>query len=432
MILAHGIGGRTDLPVPLGLVITAAVVVLVVSFGALAVMWPSPRLQGGPPEPRGRGVTAPVRPVLSVLGVVGLIMVVGQVVVPMTGATNDVTRPSVAPVLVWVIFWLVVPFAGALVGNLYTDLNPWRAIARWSELGPNERPEIQHRLGVWPATIVFGAFVWLELIYWDSGDPVALGVAAIVYTMFLVIVMAVVGRETGLAVFDAFTPYNRLISAISPLGRNEQGEIFWRGWMRSLPVVPEWPGLWVFVVAMIATVSFDGASGTQWFETITGGLGRTTTGATFLLIATVNLLALAYYGVAGFAARMAGEGWTASRVAQRFAHTLVPIALAYAVAHYFTLIIFEGQQLVAAISDPFGIGWNLFGTADWRVNFFITTSAPIWWTQVAFILGGHILGVVLAHDRSLHDFGQNAVKSQYAMLILMIALTSLGLLILSG
>jgi hypothetical protein len=119
-------------------------------------------------------------------------------------------------------------------------------------------------------------------------------------------------------------------------------------------------------------------------------------------------------------------------VAQRFAHTLVPIGLAYAVSHYFTLIIFEGQQLIATFSDPFGLGWDLFGTADYRVNFFITSSTPIWLLQVAFIVGGHLAGVVLAHDRSLQDFGREATRSQYAMLLLMIALTSLGLLILSG
>jgi hypothetical protein len=126
------------------------------------------------------------------------------------------------------------------------------------------------------------------------------------------------------------------------------------------------------------------------------------------------------------------RGLTAGQVAQRFAHALVPIGLAYAVSHYFTLILFEGQQLIAAISDPFGLGWDLFGTADYRVNFFITSSTPIWLLQVAFIVGGHLVGVVLAHDRSLQDFGADAVRSQYAMLVLMIALTSLGLLILSG
>ena len=121
-----------------------------------------------------------------------------------------------------------------------------------------------------------------------------------------------------------------------------------------------------------------------------------------------------------------------SRGRQRFAHTLVPIALAYAVAHYFTLVIFEWQQLFAAISDPFGLGWDLFGTADRRVNFFIVSSQPIWYFQVASIVVGHVLGVTLAHDRALADFGRDAVRSQYAMLVLMVGLTTLGLTILAG
>jgi hypothetical protein len=110
----------------------------------------------------------------------------------------------------------------------------------------------------------------------------------------------------------------------------------------------------------------------------------------------------------------------------------VPIALAYAVAHYATLVGFEGQQIIAAISDPFAVGWNLFGTADRRVDFFLTTTEPVWYFQVASIVGGHLLGVVIAHDRALADFGAGAVRCQYAMLVLMIALTTLGLLILAG
>jgi hypothetical protein len=123
---------------------------------------------------------------------------------------------------------------------------------------------------------------------------------------------------------------------------------------------------------------------------------------------------------------------TTMKVAQRFAHTLVPIALAYAFAHYFTLIIFEGQQLLRAVSDPFGLGWDLFGTASFRTVFLITTTDPIWYIQVASIVVGHLLGVILAHDRALADFGADAIRSQYVMLLLMIALTSLGLLVLAG
>jgi hypothetical protein len=235
-----------------------------------------------------------------------------------------------------------------------------------------------------------------------------------------------------LAVFDAFTPYNRMISALSPLGRRADGRLIWRGWLRALPVLPAWPGLAAFVVVAIGTVTYDGASGTTWFRSAFGEMSASMLGATFLLLAAVAVIGAAYWIASWAAARMVGAGWTARRVTIRFAHTLVPIALAYAVAHYLTLILFEGQQLIAAVSDPFALGWDLFGTADRKVDFFITASEPIWYLQMAVIVSGHVTGVVLAHDRALGDFGPDAVRSQYAMLLLMVALTTLGLLILSG
>jgi hypothetical protein len=431
LIIAHGIGGRTDLPIPLPVVLIGAAAVLVVTFLALGVLWTRPRLQEGPDYDL-EGTAVPVRGLLAALGVLGLALVIAQVVPPLMGVEREAVRPSIALVMVWVVFWLVVPFVGALAGNWYTDLNPWRTLARGLGIGNMERIGFPARAGVWPASVVFVVFAWLELISPRSGDPTALGIAALGYTVFLFTVMAVLGRETGLASFDFFTPYNRLISSISPLGRNERGQVVWRGWLVSLAVIPEWPGLWFFVVVMIGTVSYDGASGTEWFGAITGDLGDARFGQTVLLLASVGIIAVAYYAAAAAAASLSDRRWSPGEVAQRFAHTLVPIGLAYAVAHYFTLILFEGQQLVAAISDPLGLGWDLFGTADYRVEFFFRSSTPIWLAQVAFIVGGHLVAVVLAHDRSLQDFGRDAVRSQYAMLVLMIALTSLGLLILSG
>ena len=163
-----------------------------------------------------------------------------------------------------------------------------------------------------------------------------------------------------------------------------------------------------------------------------GDFGQTMLGETVLLIGCVLAIGAAYWIASWAAARMVGGAWTTSRVAMRFAHTLVPIALAYALAHYMTLILFEGQQLIAAVSDPFALGWDLFGTADRKVDFFITAAEPVWYAQVAVIVTGHVLGVILAHDRALGDFGTEAVRSQYAMLLLMVALTTLGLLILAG
>lgn len=431
MIIAHGIGGRTDLPIPLPVLIAGASAVLLITFLGLGLLWKAPRFQDGPAY-RAPGARLDTGWLLGSLGIGALLLVVGQVLVPLLGATREAVRPTIAPVLVWVVFWLVVPFAGAIVGNWYTDLNPWRALGRLGRIGRIERRGLLDSVGLWPASALFVAFAWFELVFSRSGDPTMLGVAALAYTISLLLAMTWAGRETALAVFDLFTPYNRLVSAISPLGRDASGRLVWRGWLRSLTVVPEWPGLWFYVAAMIGTVTYDGAAGTDWFRTITGGLGDTRLGSTFLLVATVNIVALAYYLACAVAAKLDPGRWSTREVAQRFAHTLVPIGLAYAVSHYFTLILFEGQQIVAAISDPFGLGWDLFGTAGYRVQFFIRTSTPIWLAQVAFIVGGHLVGVVLAHDRSLQDFGRGAVRSQYAMLVLMIALTSLGLLILSG
>jgi len=431
LIIAHGIGGRADLPIPLPVILIGAAAVLVITFVALILLWTRPRLQDGPAY-GAPGTSVPVRGLLATLGVSGLALVGAQVIPPLIGVEREAVRPTIALVMVWVVFWLVVPFAGALVGNWYTDLNPWRTLARTFGIGRMERAGFVAKVGLWPASLVFLAFAWFELISSVSGDPTALGIAALGYTALLVVSMGLLGRETGLATMDFFTPYNRLISSISPLGRNHRGQVVWRGWLASLAVVPQWPGLWFFVVTMIGTVSYDGASGTDWFRSVTGGLSDTTVGQTFLLLASVNIIALAYYGAASAAASFSDGRWSARQVARRFAHTLVPIALAYAIAHYFTLILFEGQQLIAAVSDPFGVGWDLFGTADYRVEFFVRSSTPIWLAQVAFIVGGHLVGVVLAHDRSLRDFGRDAARSQYAMLVLMIALTSLGLLILSG
>jgi hypothetical protein len=429
--MAHGIGGRLDLPVPLSYFLVGAGVVLVISFVALAVLWPEPRLQDGPRHDVAR-LTVRRGWVLPTLGLIALLLVIGQLIPPLFGLETDPTRPTIAPVLVWVVFWLVVPFAGAVIGDWYTDINPWRTLARGVRIGPAERTGLLDRLGVWPAVVILLAFTWLELVYPDSGSPVALGAAALVYSLFLLGAMAYAGRETGLAVFDAFTPYNRLFSAISPLGRRADGRLVWRGWMRALTVLPAWPGLPALVVAAIGTVTYDGASATEWFTGLVGDFGQAMAGETLLLVGCVLAIGAAYWIASWVAARLVGAGWTASSVAARFAHTLVPIALAYALAHYLTLIIFEGQQLISAVSDPFALGWDLFGTADRKIDFFITSAEPVWYAQVAVIVTGHVLGVILAHDRALKDFGREAVRSQYAMLLLMVALTTLGLLILAG
>jgi hypothetical protein len=430
-ILGHGIGGRLDLPVPVTYFAAGAAVVLIVTFVALAALWTTPRLQGGP-----GGEIREVRPPMAVLrwlGIAGLLLaILGGVSALVTGQDSTGTR-NIAPVTLWVFFWLVVPFASVFLGNLYTGVNPWRTLGSWLGIGERESKQPVARLGVWPAALGLVAFAWLELVYPDSALPSTIAIAALAYSTYLIILMARFGRESALASFDIFTPYNRLFSSIGPWGRNADGRLVRRRWLHALPALPEWKGLPGLLVVMIATVSFDGLSNTVGYEAITGNFGLSVGGRTVYLVLSCLLVGGAYYLACWAAARLAGESeMTTGRVASRFAHTLVPIAFAYSFAHYFTLVIFEGQSIVSAAADPFGLGWDLFGARDYKIDFFLG-AIPVWYIQLATIIAGHIAGVVLAHDRALGDFkGIGAVRSQYAMLVLMVLLTVLGLFILAG
>jgi hypothetical protein len=424
-VRAHGIGGRADLPVPFEYFLYGAGAVLVISFIALAVLWPEPRLQGGP-RPVAAGARLPKwsAAMLGILGVVGLILVVAA---GLFGIQNS--SRNVAPVLVWIVFWLVVPFLTAVAGNAYTCLNPWRRIGRL--VGSNEQSGLLERVGVYPAAVALLLFTWLELVSPDSGRPQTLAIMAMVYTAYLIGMMVWAGPATGLQIGDAFTTYNRLLSAIAPFGRDIDGRLVRRGWIKALPALPQWNGLTLFVVLMIGTVSYDGLSGTEWWRSRLGSAAGAVWPETLGFLAVSAVIGGAYWTASWGAVKLAGDDRTSGQVAASFAHTLVPIALAYAVAHYFTLVLFEGQLLLSTLSDPFGRGWDLFGTADRPISYWLSPTA-VWYIQLAAIVGGHLTGVVLAHDRALAIFHPvRAVRSQYAMLVLMVALTVLGLTILA-
>jgi hypothetical protein len=434
--LAHGIGGRQDLPVPVEFFVAGAGVVLVISFLALAFLWPNPRLQSPVIE---RTIQTSwwkvVRAVLGAVGTAGLLIVV---VAGFIGEPSASANP--APALVFVAFWLIVPFLSALIGDIYPDVDPWRRLRDLFGIESDGHRPVGSLL---PATGALLAFTWLELVS-PVRDPVHLGIAAVVYSSY-VVGMGLAGRRS--ADIDGFAVYNRLFGAMAPVARSGSGTMIRRGWLRALPHIPEQRGLVAFVVVMIGTVTYDGASFNDWWGQsielpmsrvfFEAGLSATTASALAGTIGFLGVSALiggAYLLASWAAARLGGRG-TARQVASRFAHTLVPIAFAYAFAHYFTLILFEGQLMLSTMSDPFGLGWDLFGTADRPISYdLITGSATwVWYVQVAVIVFGHIAGVVLAHDRALADFEpERAVNSQYAMLMLMLMLTGLGLVILAS
>ncbi|NND02743.1 MAG: hypothetical protein HKN91_08150 [Acidimicrobiia bacterium] len=427
VVLAH-VGGRTDLPVPLSFFVVGAGLAIVVSFVMLSSSWLEPRMQGD-----YRRTTYASRwlrrlgAVTAFFAALGLGLVIANGILDGAGSTR-----AIAPILVWIFFWLAIPFTSVLVGGLWQAANPYRRVVQAVSSDIAERPEWIDRVGVWPAVVLFMAFVWLELVYPSNTTPQTLAIAAVAYGVYLVGLSRLMGPQTAMKTGAAFETYTGLISKMAPVEMFSDSRDERRGWLRALPSMPIHRGTTAFVIAMIGTVTYDGMSGASWWADLVGDSRREVWFETIALVGTVLAIGLLYYLASLLASRLASGRLSAVQVANSFAHTLVPIAFAYAFAHYFTLILYEGQQLIHVASDPFGQGWDLLGTVDWRIVFG-PSQAWVWYVQVAVIVVGHIAGVVLAHDRALGEFGgEVAVRTQYAMLVLMVALTSLGLFILAG
>jgi hypothetical protein len=155
--------------------------------------------------------------------------------------------------------------------------------------------------------------------------------------------------------------------------------------------------------------------------------------STIGLVVCVAIVALFYRaGIAG--ARSVGGDIGVERLRGAFVHSLVPIAMVYVAAHYLTFLLFEGQAIRYLASDPFGQGWDLFGTASAAIDYSLLSQNGAWYAQVAFVVVGHVAALILAHDRALALYGGDAklaVRSQYWMLAIMVGFTTLALWLLA-
>jgi hypothetical protein len=431
---AHGIGGRLDLPVPVWLFVYGAAAAVIVSFVALGALWRQPRLEEDPP---GRRLPSWMQSVLTGPVPNGVVRAVSVmlflVVVIAAGSGQDSAAKNLAPVFVYVWFWVGLAFAHALFGNWWATLSPWDTIAR--ALGIGERPPRQYpvALGAWPAAVMLLGFLWLELVSPNAASPRTIFVAILVYTAITLGGMATFGREAWNRNGEAFAVYFGLLSRLAPLARDRDGLVLLRAPLAGLPALRPRPGLVAFVMVVIGSTTFDGFTGTELWRSWTGtltGLAEVLAG-TFGLVGVIAIVGIAYALAMLAASGIAGIPW--HPLAVRFVHSLVPIAFAYVAAHYFSFLVLEGQAGVALLSDPLGTGWDIFGTAGWTVNLALISAVAVWYVQVGAIVAGHVAGVVLAHDRSLAAFrGGHALRTQYALLAIMVMFTVGGLLILSG
>ena len=454
---AHALVAKQDLPIPAWLFAWAASIVLIVSFFALSAAWRKPRFEQEHWRPGAAWLSSVLlNPVTQALcGAFGVFLL-GVAAYSGIEGTEAPDR-NFAITFLFVTVWLGFPFFSAFLGDIFRPFNPWRAIGRAAGAGfrvlagqPAAHLRYPERLGRWPAAIGLLAFVWLEVVYGSSGgvavglDPHAAGLAALLYTAYTLAMMALFGVEEWCRRGETFSVYFGMFSQLAPFGMQD-GRI---GRRRPLAAATHWatiPGSAAVVLASIATTSFDGAqdgafkSAIESVITTAENIGFDPLGAvrvtdTLFLLATFAGVAAVYtLGVRGMRSVPGSPAFKA--LFQGFAHSLIPIALAYLIAHYFSLFVYQEQaQFTYLLSDPLGTATtDLFGTAEAGIDFRLLSPNLIWYVQVAALVIGHVLGLTLAHDRALvywRDY-RRASRSQYWMLAVMVAFTCFGLYLLS-
>ncbi len=464
---AHGIVGKADLPIPVWLFSWAAAIVLVVSFVGLSALWRSPRLQ----TPSLHRLLRFPSGLERLAGAVGLALFVVVLYSGFVGTQESTANFSVT--FIYVIFWVGLPVLSVLFGDVFRAFSPWRTVARMiaalvGRVRQMSRPEggsfssppstapkdapgslfgYPRWLGVWPAVATLVGFGWLELVYVspDRDRPSLLAGLAVGYFVVMVLGMLLFGVERWGDRADGFGVYFNLLSRMSVLSRDDQGYLCLRRPLSGLPGVPMRRGTVALLCVLIGTTTFDGVSnGGLWrenepsLESLFADLGLHQTAAqefaySLGLLLCICLIGAVYrLGIAGV--RSVSSRYDEGELARTFAHTLVPIAFAYVLAHYFSLLIWQSQAMIYLSSDPLGNGSNLLGTSSYQINYQIISYAAIWYVQVGALVTGHVGGLVLAHDRALvlYRDPREAIRSQYWMLAVMVAFTSFGLWLLSS
>jgi hypothetical protein len=454
--LAHALVGKQDLPIPAWLFAWGASLVLIVSFAALAVGWTAPRFereQWRPlPEWLSRAVVNPIVETAAAVVGVGLL----AVVVWSGLAGTEQPNANFSITFAFVTFWLGLVLLSVLLGDVFRAFNPWRAIARVAGAAHNallRRPRppplpYPEWLGRWPAVVGIVAFLWLELVFpaaTETGGvaPRDVAVATIVYSGLTLFAMAVFGTKRWLERGEAFSVYFGMFSQLSALERRGR-EL---GVRRIFSAAGRWatvPGSVPLVLVAIGGTSFDGAQEGaladpiktvfEWLVDLGVGFAGALrlTDTLFLVLTLLAVAALFALGVRGM--RTVAGAPSPIRLWRGFGHTLIPIALAYLVAHYFSLFLFQEQgQFGFLLSDPLGDGSDYFGTAGAGIDFTLVGATAVWYVQVAALVIGHVTGLTLAHDRALALFNdaRSAARSQYWMLAVMIGFTCFGLFLLS-
>ena len=404
-IFHHGIGSVGDLPIPFETVLNVSAWVIILTFVFLKISWKKSVLvqkeviveQRQPWLGKIFGVF-----ILSLLILPGLI-------------GNEEAKTSITPLIIWVFLWIGVPVLGLVFGDIYSKFNPLSIIP-----SPEKKPST-----VWFAAALFLGLTWFELVWRKPGNPTHIGIVFILL-MLITTVTRIIFSKASIEV----DPLHLLHHLYAKL-RFTLSKPVYKNMLENIANLSNFKGMEYFILLMIGSVTYDGLRGTTFWYNLFGSSTLDITFSTFAFFG-INIIIIGSYRFAcWFALKVSGEKQDLNNISLLFGHTMLPIAFAYHVTHYLSLLLYESQTILYRLNDPYGIGWNLFGIDDVSINYFLTPVA-LWGIQVFVTLAGHMLSVVLAHDLAIKLFGhQQSDKTQYIFLLITVGLTLQALFVLS-
>jgi len=467
---AHAFGPRYDLPLPLNLYLVGAGAAVALSFVIMALFFralPAPSDELRIDLLQFRAVRALLHP-LAIGGFQAISVALFVLVVTAGLFGSQDTVRNIAPTFVWIIWWVGLAYIAALAGNPWPIVNPWSVVFAGLErlvrlFGARNRAGFglayPSWLGAWPAIVLFGLFAWFELIAETGKVPRTLATAIMIYSGLTWFAMAVFGHDVWLARGEAFSLAFGVFGRFAPIGGpvrdsadGQPRHWYLRPYASALVVDrPCRLSMTAFVLVMLSTVTFDGFKETPLWGALLRSVALEPAfapllhklhdlGFDFQIVLETVMLALfpvlffaVYLGFCRLTKWAAGSRRPVAEIAGLFVFCLVPIAIAYHLAHYLSYLLIAGQFIIPLASDPFGIGWDLFGTLGYAIDIRVIGARFVWYTAVVAIGVGHVFAVGVGHFVALRVFEttKTALRSQYPFLVLMVAYTMVSLWILS-
>jgi hypothetical protein len=431
----HGIGGRQDLPVPFGLAVGGAGVAIALSFVVLGLAWRNPKYRG---DKSGKPLPDAITRAVDSAGFRWFVRLVGLAIflyamVALVFGVDRLTNPVFG--FIYILVWVGLVPISLILGPVWRTLSPLRTIHLLLSKLLRQPPSqgfltLPRWLGLWPAALGIFAFTWLELVAPDRATQPVLQAWLALYVVIMLFGALLFG-DRWFSTADPFEVYATLMARLSPWGRRDDGKLVIRRPLENLDGLKAQPGLVGMVAALLGSTAYDGFSNsTAWIGWAQNTDYSMTTLGTLALIVFILFVLVTYSSATLLAGRLSDS--SRSALPGLFAHSVVPIAFGYVVAHYLTLLILEGQRTLIYLSDPLSNGANIFGTGLLGLNTGITNhSTTIAVIQVLAVVSGHLMGVVSAHDRAVALFPRHkALAGQLPLLVVMVGYTVGGLLLL--